>query len=125
MPIYETRLPLDAGADFSSVFIWSSGTPPTPVDYSGATARMMVRSTPNDAAPIISISSTPNDSGQINLGVVDGVATAGAVQIIITKLATSSFAVTTAGYDLFIDWPNGTSTEFLRGTVHVNLAFTH
>ena len=123
-------LQLDAATDFAETFTWyqqganvTGGivTAGNPVNLSNATARLMVRQNPTDAAPLISLTTTETSSGGITLG-----GSAGTVVVIITKAALAGIlAGTVALYDLFIDWANGTSTKFLSGRAFIGSTVTH
>ena len=58
----------DTFCDFSTSFSWISAGIPT--DLTGYTAAMMVKLTPADTLPLLSISTTPNAQGSVVL--VDG-----------------------------------------------------
>lgn len=123
---------LDQDAD-STAYSWVlyAPTPPNPqntiVDLTAATARMMIRSLPSDVTPLVSITSTLTAQGQLVLGGV-----LGTVSLNITKAATALLVEQGTGqlmakyiYDIFIDFPNGTSLAIVSGNVNVRLAITH
>ncbi len=115
---------VDQFADFTSqTFTYIAAG--VPVDFSGSTARMMFRLNPADAAPLVSLTTTPSASGQITLG-----GALGTVVFNISKAATATlFAASindqTCRWDLYIDWSNGTTTALLNGVVHFRSAITH
>jgi hypothetical protein len=111
----------DQYADFYPTYLWTAAG--VPVNLTGATARLMVRQNPNDATPMLSISSTPNATGSVVLGGV-----AGTVQINITKGKATpalSLAPLPPHYDLLIDWPGGITTELMSGQFVVSPGWTH
>lgn len=116
------NLQLDTYCDSFVQFTWTAGG--APVNFTGAAARLMIRNQPTDAAPLISISTTPNTSGSIALG-----GSAGTIGVTVTKLATSTVNPTNttllAQYDLLIDWANGTTTKFASGTAYIGPTDTH
>jgi hypothetical protein len=110
---------VDQGADYlSNVFTYYAGG--IAVDLTGVAARMMFRLTPTDSLPLISISTTVNASGQILTG-----GQAGTLSFTLTKVATTTLTVTSCLWDLYLDWPNGTSSALLNGTVHIRPSVTH
>lgn len=130
--VFNFDLQLDADCGFSETFQWyqddgalvvdgavESGTP---VDLTGATAQLMIRSLPTDASPLVSISTTPSSSGSIVLG--------GALGTIVVAIAASALTAFVgglqAGYDLLIFWPTGASpTKLLSGSAFVAPTYTH
>lgn len=121
MPVATVNISIDQYADFALTFFYTSAG--TPVNLSGATARMMIRQNPGDATPFVSISTTPNAQGSIVLGGV-----AGSVAVAINKATTATLAPALGPlprFDLLIDWPNGTTTDLVSGTVTINVTNTH
>lgn len=120
-------LGLDQDADSTS-YSWTLLQPnQTPADLTAATARMMIRSLPSDVVPLVSITSTLTAQGQLVLGGV-----LGTVSLNITKAATSLLGAQGTGqlmakyiYDIYVDFPNGTSLAIVSGNVNVRLAITH
>lgn len=127
MALLPYNLQIDQDADSTS-YSWTLLKPDkTPADLTSATARMMIRVLPSDPAPIVSITSSLTASGQITLGGV-----LGTVSLNITKAATALLVAQGPAqvmakylYDLFVDFPNGTSLAVVAGTVNVTLAVTH
>jgi hypothetical protein len=126
---------VDQLADSSSTFftLYPPGTllpvpvGTTPVDLTGAHARMMVRAHPADLVPIVSLTDTANAQGVLVLG-----GGAGTVRPKLTKAATALLIAETRGarlstylFDLFIDFPDGTSLNIVGGPVLASLAVTH
>jgi hypothetical protein len=60
-------LSLTTYCDFSQSYTFTA--PVNPVDFTGATAVMQIRVTPEDPNPVISLSSTPSTQGAVYLGV--------------------------------------------------------
>lgn len=119
MSVASVDLQIDQDADFSQTFTWIAAG--VPVDLTGATARSMIRVLASDTSPQASITTTSSALGSIVLG-----GTTGTVVLTFSKAAT---ALLTSNprmiYDLFIDWPGGTSTAFLSGNVIIRPAVTH
>jgi hypothetical protein len=103
-------------ASFTRSFTWKSGSPPLPVDLTGCTARFMARVNHADAAPLISLTTALNAQGVLviqpslqQLGYVN-------VSLLKTFTATLSTAVTPY-FQLFVDFPNGTTTPLVTGRI--------
>jgi hypothetical protein len=60
-------LNLDTGTDFSASWTWGLAQNEL-TSFVGATAQLMIRETPADLTPLLSISTTPNASGGVYLG---------------------------------------------------------
>ncbi len=128
---FAVQVALKQGADWTYTWQYQTGSPPAPVDLTGASARMMLRQQYSDAVAALSLTTTASANGQIALQ--NGLSTVAAasagvtgyVTVTITKAAASALACVTYDFDLFIDWPNGTSTPLLTGEVTVAPAFTH
>lgn len=124
MPIKFADIPIDQFADFSGIATWLAGG--VPPDFTGATARMQAKILKSDPTPVFGLTTTP--SGQGSLTLVSGTpasdsanAVPSQILVTITKAATA-LVVTGLLYDLFIDWPDGTSTDFLSGKVYPHLS---
>lgn len=135
MPLLIYDLELDQSADSKSYkwTLYPPGTPQpvppgaTPVDLTGATARLMIRSHPADATPVVSLTTTLTAQGQLTLG-----GALGTVSLNITKAATALLTSSVRGalksryrHQLFVDFPDGTTLPLLSGNVNVELAVTH
>jgi hypothetical protein len=70
--VLQADLSLDTYCDFleSFTFVTPAGAPTgVPVNFTGATATMMIRANSADAAPLLSLSTTATASGQLFLGI--------------------------------------------------------
>lgn len=119
MSLFEQDIDLDQGADFS----WTS--PPwmsagSPVDLTGAHARMMVRDAPNAATARVSITDAAGTDGIITIGNA-----AGTVTINLAKAATARLPPVPVVFDLFVDMPSGKTVRFLSGRFLVAPSVTH
>jgi hypothetical protein len=128
MAIKNFDLNLDQFADSTS-YSWTlyAADGVTPINLTGATARSMIRTLPADLTPLVSITTTLNSQGLITLG-----GAAGTVALDVTKAATGLLVAQSVGarasqylWDMFVDFPNGTSTRILAGNVNVGIAITH
>jgi hypothetical protein len=135
-PTSNVRLECLQGIDFSETFLFfnapASGSKEVndlvPVDFTGATARMMVKPT-SDATGTALFSLTIGSgltwtSGTTTPGPAAPAYNNGVI-VTITKalsLAANGGRATLAYYDLLVDWSNGTSALLARGTF--NLAAT-
>lgn len=120
MAIQEVDLVVDQGADFaftSDPWVVDG----SPVDLTGASARMMIRSSPDSTAVLVSITDVLSSDGIIVLNGTDGTVT-----INISHSATSNLPGDTAfpRYDTFVDLTNGTSKKLLSGRVLVSRSCT-
>lgn len=100
---------------------WDAGG--NPVVFAGATATLKARVDPSDAAPILSISTTPTADGVIVLGPVTngpyGTVPPGVVQVNISAARTAQFTFPVANYDLFITFAGFDPEEFATGRILV------
>lgn len=113
MSSFKVPLRIDQGATFQKVVTWKAGTPATPVDLTGCTARAQFRAT--IAAPVALYEMTSAPDGGITLGGV-----AGTITIDIDEPTTAGFSWKTAVYDLEIVRADGTVRRLLSGTVSVS-----
>lgn len=118
MSVFEQDLQVDQGEDFSFTTIpWIEDG--VPVDFTGATARMMVRRTVDSDEVLVSITTTPDTPGSI---VLHG--TAGTATINLSNVATTGLPYGASRQDLFIDFPSGKSRKLLTGRFLVGLSVT-
>ena len=131
MPIQSFDLAIDQYADFQVSPVYSLvetiGSTPVPVNLSGFTARLMIRSNPSDVSPLVSISTTPNAQGSIVLQpVIGGVLQTGMIQVNINNATTATLpANVVMGYDLELAAPGGAVTDFMAGYATVKAGTTH
>jgi hypothetical protein len=91
---------IDQGADFPwGPVLWSTGAPLTPVNLTGCTATCIIRQLPTDPTTLVSISTTPNSEGSIQLvnPANSGVSYPCAVQVNIYNAVTSTLPVGSLG----------------------------
>ena len=131
MPTQSYDLAIDQYADFQAAPTYSLvanvGSTPVPVNLAGFTAKMMIRVTPTDVSPVVSISTTPNSQGSIVLQpTIGGVVQTGMIQVNINNATT---AVMTPGivmsYDLDLTDTAGKVTDFMAGYVRVKAGNAH
>jgi hypothetical protein len=99
LPIAEADICIFQGATFSQTLFWEVGTPPIPVNLTGYTAKLQVRSTHNSKAVILELSTS---NGRITLGTA-GDFTTGAINLFISATDTAQLSVcdnTKPVYDL-------------------------
>ena len=115
LPIAEADICIFQGATFSQTLFWEVGTPPIPVNLTGYTAKLQVRSTHNSKAVILELSTS---NGRITLGTA-GDFTTGAINLFISATDTAQLSVcdnTKPVYDL--EMINGfTVSRILQGNV--------
>jgi hypothetical protein len=99
LPIAEADICVFQGATFSQTLFWEVGTPPTPVNLAGYTAKLQVRSSHDSKAIILELSTS---NGRITLG-TGGDFTTGAINLFISASDTAQLSVcdkTKPVYDL-------------------------
>lgn len=132
-PALNTKIEILQGVDFAETFLFFN--PPAngskepndlvPIDFTGATARLMVK--PSTDASAVAILSLTIGSG---LAWTAGTITPGPAipgynnGIIITVTRSQSLAANAtkailAYYDILVDWANGTTTCLARGTFNI------
>lgn len=110
MPAHRINFVVDRGATFRWSGVWATGAecePKTPVDLTGCTADMQIRSDRD-----VLLHEMP--AGSIVLG-ADG-----KIQITIEDEVTAGFDWESGVYDLFINFPDGTRVKRIEGCVSVN-----
>jgi hypothetical protein len=112
MAAAKLKLLIEQGATFSKVLTWKAGTPAVPVDLTGCTARMQIRSEITSPTPLTTLTT---ENGGIELGGV-----AGTITLIITPTATAAFTWTAGVYDLEIILSPTDIRRLVYGTVTVS-----
>lgn len=105
------KLLIEQGATFRKLLTWKAGTPAVPVDLNGCTARMQIRASIEDAAPLITLTT---ENGGITLDGYDGT-----IELYISDTDTADIAWTSGVYDLEVVLVNGDVRRLLYGTVAV------
>lgn len=114
MAAFKLNLSLLQGETFVQVIAWKAGSPtPVPVDLTGCTARMQVRTAVEAPDVVLALSS---DDGRIALGGVDGTLTLSLTAAETAALPPRLQAV----YDLEIVHPDGTVRRLMAGKVAVS-----
>lgn len=112
MAAFKVPLKIDQGATFRKSATWKAGTPYVPVDLTGCTARMHIRSDVKSTTVLVTLTTA---NGGITLG-----GTAGTIEIYMTDEATTLFAWTSGVYDLEVEFPNGEVRRLMYGSVSVS-----
>ena len=127
MPISRKPIPvtIDPFSDFALTLRWLLG--PTqqslaPKDLTDWTALWEIRQQPQDASPIVSISTTPNVQGQVTLG-----GAAGTIGLAVGRATTAELLAypLSLGHTLILIDPNGARTTFAFGHVSVTPGNAH
>ena len=108
MAAFKFKLAIDQGSTFTKLFTWKAGTPAAPVDLTGCTARMQLRSQITSDAILIELTT---ENGRITLG-----GTAGTIELTISATDTAALNFTSAVYDLEIVYADGTVRRLISGT---------
>lgn len=114
MPAFKQNLTIEQGATFDKSYLWKAGKPLVPVDMTGYTGRMQIR-TVVDSVTVLHELSTMN--GEITLG------SNGIVRMTIPAAITEAFSFTSAVYDLEIIF-GSTVIRLMQGTVKLSLNVT-
>jgi hypothetical protein len=113
---------VNEGTDWSVTLTWLTGTPPvTPVDLTGYSAHMQIRSSYADSG-----GTTYADLSTGGGGIVLG-GTAGTIMLSMSHAVTSALAFgagETAAYDLKLTSPSGGVSRLLQGAVLLSLQVT-
>ena len=116
MAAAKLKLSIDQGATFEKVITWKAGTPATPVNLTGCTARMHIRSEIADPVPLVELTT---ENGGITLG-----GALGTITLRLSAVATAALTWTTGVYDLEIVYPDARIRRLLSGTVAVSPEIT-
>lgn len=112
MTAFKVPFKIDKGSTLDETFTWKAGTPAVPVDLTGCTARMQVRSEID--SPIVLLELT-TENGGIELG-----GTAGTIRRRMTASATAALTWDSGVYDMEIVFANGTVQRKLKGPASVS-----
>ena len=112
MPAAKLKLTIEQGATFRKSLTWKVGTPAVPVDLTGCTARMHIRSTIPSATVLHELTT---ENGGITLG-----GTAGTIMMYISPTQTALMAWTAGVWDVEIVTAAGDVTRLLYGPVTVS-----
>jgi hypothetical protein len=110
------NLTFEQGATFRKTITWKTGTPATPVDLTGCTARMHARDKVTDAAPLLELTT---ENGRISLGGV-----LGTISFLVSAVDTSAITWAKAVYDLEVIAVDGTVTRLVHGSIEVSKEVT-
>lgn len=111
MTPFRHNLTIYQGATFHHPFRWKAGTPPTPVDLTGCTARMQVRLRVDSPTALLTLTT---ETGGITLGAE------GSIVLRVDAAATTAINWTSGVYDLEVTLSNGDIRRLLYGSVQVS-----
>ena len=112
LPIAEADIVIFQGATFNQTLFYETGEPSAPVNLSGYTAKMHIRSKPESKALILELSTT---NGRIVLN-----ETTGSIRLFISASDTASLSVCDkAVYDLELT-TGSITTRILQGNVIIS-----
>lgn len=112
MAAFKVPLKIDQGATFRKSVTWKAGTPAAPVDLTGCTARMHVRSEVKSPTVLLDLTTA---NGGVTLG-----GAAGTVDLYLTDDQTTAITWTSGVYDLEVEFANGDVRRLLYGSVTVS-----
>ena len=106
------KLKIIQGATFRRLLVWLAPDKITPIDLTGCTARMQVRS--EVESPTVLLELTAENGGIV----IDG--PAGKLILHLPPAATAAIAWESGVWDLEIAHPNGDVTRLAQGTISVS-----
>lgn len=112
MAAFRHNIKLDQGATNRELFTWKFGTPATPVNLLGCTAKAQLRESKDSAQVLIELSSA---QGSIILG-----GALGTVELVFSPDTTISATWRSAVYDVEITLSNGDIRRLVEGTVSLS-----
>jgi hypothetical protein len=104
------------GANFERVLTWTLGDPATPVNLTGYSARMQLRTYPPSETVVLELTT---ENGRISMG-----GAAGTINLAVTADDTEGLAANQYAYDLEVIEGNGFVTRLLQGFVTVDAEVT-
>jgi hypothetical protein len=118
MAAHKVPIKLDQGATYDNFWVWKTGPKgaEVPVDLVGCEARAQIRPELESEDVLLELTTT---NGRIALGGEPGM-----IRVVITDEDTAALTFDSAVYDLFIDFPNGTSIRRMSGSVSLTKAVT-
>jgi hypothetical protein len=120
LPIAQADICIFQGATFDQVLYYETGEPSTPVDLTGYTAKMQIRSKPESKAVILELS-TDVGNGRITLNYSGN---NGAIRLFISAADTANLSVCDkAVYDLFL-YNGAVKLPILSGNVIISKTVT-
>lgn len=116
LPIAEADICIFQGATFDQTLVYETGEPSTPVDLSGYTAKMQIRSKPESKAVILELSTSAGNN-RITLNYLGN---NGAIRLFISAADTSSLSsCNDAVYDLEL-YNGSVVTRIMQGNVIIS-----
>jgi hypothetical protein len=112
MAAAKLKLTIEQGATFRKTLTWKAGTPAVPVDLTGCTARMQIRSEITSATILVTLTT---ENGGIILG-----GAAGTIELFIDPVATAAITWTAGVYDLEVVFSLTDVRRLLYGVVAVS-----
>lgn len=119
MAVHKVPLKFYTGSTHDQTWTWKVGNTAataTPVDLTGCTARAQFR--PKIGSPTVLLDLSTQNGG-IQLGGV-----LGTIRVLVTDEQTAQMTWTTAVYDLFIYFPDGSAVARMAGTATVTQGVT-
>jgi len=116
LPIAQADIYIFQGATFSQTLFYENGTPSVPVNLTGYSAKMQIRSKPESKAVILELSTS---NGRITLG-TSGDYSTGAINLFISATDTGNLSICDkAVYDLELT-VGSVVTRILQGNVIIS-----
>jgi hypothetical protein len=112
MAAFKYTLKINQGETLNQQVVWKVGSTPAPVDLTGCSARMQVRSAVNSPTVLLELSTA-------NGGLVLG-GSLGTITFVMNAAATTALTWTQGVYDLEITFADGTVRRLMSGNVQVS-----
>ena len=109
---FKQNITIIQGATLDLLVTWRTGDPATPVDLTGCTARMQIRSKVDSPDVLLELTT---ENGGITLG-----GAAGTVRRFVDATDTAAITWKSGVYDLEIEFPDGTVRRLISGGVSVS-----
>lgn len=116
MAATKLKLQIEQGATFAKLLTWKNKATGVPVDLTGATARMHIRSTLKAATPLLVLTTENN---RILLG-----GNTGTITLELSAEITAGISWLNGVYDLEIVFPSGVVRRLVQGGITVSQEVT-
>jgi hypothetical protein len=119
MAVFKYKIQIIQGETYNKIFPWKAGASSAsviPVDLTGCTAKMQIRSKVNSPDVLLELST------QNSKIILSGIT--GEVKISLSASETSAITWNSGVYDLKIQFPDGSVRRLLSGTVSVSTEIT-
>lgn len=113
---FQVNLTIDQGSTFRKSFTYKTGTPATPINLTGCSAKCQFRSSASSETVILELT---NLNGGIILGGVNGT-----IELYVTDEQSSVLAPSMMVYDVLITFATGDVYRLIEGSASVRAGVT-